>query len=108
MPFGPLRAVVRSLRFRLMLWNAGVVLLLVLITLVGVREGVRRALLAEVTEVLDEDLLEIGLAVGRFAPDLRPLYEELARKAQGHARHGWFVQLVDTDGRLLWASRDVP
>jgi heavy metal sensor kinase len=103
-----LRAVFRTLRFRLTAWNVLVVLLLVALALFIVREGVRQTLLHELDRILIEDTMEIGLAVQRFAPELPPVYEELERKAEGHAQHGWFVQVCDERGRVLWASKNAP
>ena len=56
-----LSVIVRSLRFRLMLWNAGAVALTGVAILFAVREGVRVTLLRELDEVLNEDLREIEL-----------------------------------------------
>jgi heavy metal sensor kinase len=107
-----------SLRFRLTAWNTLVVLLVVIVTLVGVREGVRRTLLAEFDELLLEDVQEIELDLKQaHAP--RPgsrqsaaaaerLHAALNHKAQGHVHHRWFVQFLDADGRLVWASDNSP
>jgi hypothetical protein len=56
---------VRSLRFRLLLWNAGAVLLTGAFILVAVREGVRYTLLFDLDQVLREDLQEIDLHAAR-------------------------------------------
>ena len=52
-----------TLRFRLMLWNAVVVGLTTVVVLVGLRAGVRYALLREVDSLLKEDLQEIALSI---------------------------------------------
>ena len=113
----------KTLRVRLMLWNAGVVLLMVVLTLIGLREGVRYTLIHEMDERLLQDLyeVEIGIAdldltaaeiraaaAGRDAPAANALLNELDRKAHGHAQRGWFIQLLDKQGRELWASVNTP
>lgn len=98
----------RTLRFRLLAWNVLVVILMVIPTLVAAREGLRYALIHEFDQVLEEDALEIGLALQRFYPNLTPLYDELNRKAEGHAHHGWFVQLLGASGGVLWTSKNAP
>jgi signal transduction histidine kinase len=108
MRFGRLRAVTRTLRFRLTAWNTAAVLVMVAVALFAVREGLRRVLWHEFDQILLEDTAEIGLAVREFGTHLEPLYEELERKAKGHAQHGWFVQMLDGQGKVLWASRGAP
>ena len=108
MSFAALKAASRTLRFRLMAWNTAVVLLAGLLTLLGVRGGVRRALLREVDELLLEDTQEIRLALQGAEPNFPRLYEELERKARGHERHHWFVQFRDAAGAVTWASPNAP
>ena len=103
------RASTRSLRFRLMLWNAGIVIVTALMVLVGLREGVRRALIHELDAIIKEDLGEVRLAL-QAAPsqsdlDLR---DELTRKAIGHRAHGWFVRFLHADGTPVWSSVNAP
>jgi len=109
MSFERVSAAVRSLRFRLMLWNVAAGLLTGIGILIALREGVRLTLVAELDQVLREDLKEIQLF---FQPsggdDWQALQEELDRKASGHDYHGWFVQFYDAAGRLTWASRNAP
>src|SRR5579883_458082 len=93
-----LRPLLGTLRFRLTAWTCGVVFLTVALTLVGVREGVRRSLLFTLDEQLREDVEEIGLTVKAFRPDREKLREELAVKARGHAGLGWFAQTYALDG----------
>ena len=54
MSFERFRAWTRTLRARLMLWDAAAVFLTAVAVLVGVREGVRYALLHEIDEALLE------------------------------------------------------
>jgi two-component system, OmpR family, heavy metal sensor histidine kinase CusS len=107
MSFDRYRAAMRTFRFRLMVWNAGVVLLTAVVTLIGVREGVRRALLSEMDQILIEDAQEIGLTLGDVNPILPDEMQEfINRKAQGHKKHGWFARLIYQKGKQLWASDD--
>ncbi|MBY0522019.1 MAG: HAMP domain-containing histidine kinase [Gemmataceae bacterium] len=104
----PLKAAVRSLRFRLMAWNVAVVLLMVIPTLVGVRAVLSHLLLQEFDELLREDGVEIGLALRQSPRQWDVLYQEMERKAQGHVHRGWFVQLFDAEGRIIWSSQNTP
>src|SRR5438132_1533077 len=87
MSFERLKDVFRTLRFRLMAWNTGVVLLMVLPTLFLVREGFRRLVHVEFDRILAEDINEIKLSIKQLYPNLPELYKELKRRAQGHAHH---------------------
>lgn len=109
MSFEPLKTLFCTLRFRLMLWNAGAVLLTALLTLGGVREGVRYALTHEMDQVLLEDIREVELTLDNLG--LRhpaELHEELNRKARGHSHHEWFIRIYDRRGEPLWASYSAP
>lgn len=99
----------RTLRFRLMLWNALAVVLTGIGILLCVREGVRYTLLRELDQVLKEDLQEISLGFqekSRVNWDV--LREELDRKARGHKFHGWFVRFYDDEGQPTWSSASTP
>ena len=105
--FDRFKGLTRSLRFRLMVWNAVVVLLTAIVTLIGVREGLRRALLNEMDQILTEDAVEIGLTITDTSPtETSAVREFIHRKAQGHKKHGWFARLVDHRGQLVWSSDD--
>jgi hypothetical protein len=121
--FGRLKVQFSTLRVRLMAWNALVVILTAVATLVGVREGVRIAIQREIDQVLTEDLYELQYKVadlGITAADFHSaagvplpdravrLLEDLDRKAHGHEQHGWFVQLFTRGGTLLWSSDNTP
>ncbi|MBX3441132.1 MAG: HAMP domain-containing protein [Planctomyces sp.] len=95
-----------SLRLRLAAWNALAVAATALVTLAVLRQGVMWALLHEADKVLAEDISEIELAL-RDTPrgEFDSVLGELERKAAGHQHHGWFVELRDSAGRILWASR---
>lgn len=113
----------RTLRFRLMAWNAFVIALTASVTLLGLRAGVRLAIMNEIDGVLIEDVREIEFALddaGATANAIRAAGDEgatgkiaallaaLERKDRGHEQHGWFVQLFDGEGILAWASEHAP
>lgn len=98
MSFVRTKATLRSLRFRLMLLNAIVVLLASMGTLVGLRAGIRFALVHELDQILAEDLAEIELDLDAAGdPNSSVLFAQLDRKAIGHIQHRWFVQIRDLD-----------
>ena len=95
------------MRFRLAAWNAIVVVLTALVTLLALREGVRWTLVHEMDQILIEDAHEVLLALAALShstDDLSPLTDELQRKALGHRQHGWFVELRNDRGDVLWTS----
>lgn len=98
----------RSIRFRLMAWNTGVVLVMALVALLAVREGLRLTLLSELDERLREDALEVRLAFEEFYPNLGLVKEELDRKAIGHAHQAMFIQILDQHGQIVAASINTP
>ena len=118
-----LKKSLRTLRVRLMLWNAVVVIFTAVATLIGVREGVRRAILHEMDQILIEDVYEIEYKLAdqkTTTADVRRVSEgtpsrvterllaDLNRKAKGHQQHGWFVELLDEQDVLLWSSEGAP
>jgi len=108
MRFEQVRSLFRSLRFRLSAWNTAAVLLIVVVTLVGVRESLRFTLLKEYDHLLLDDTYEVILAVERFYPDLDEIYNEMDRKAAGHVDRDLFVQILDSEGRLMSSSGKPP
>lgn len=97
-----------TLRFRLAAWNAAAVVLIAAGTLLAVRWGFRRALLADMDAILREDRVEVELALSQAYPNYASAYEELDRKAIGHVQHGWFVQVFDPSGKALFSSKNTP
>jgi signal transduction histidine kinase len=100
---------VRTLRFRLMLWNFAAGVLTALGILLAVREGVRDTLVNDLDQALREDLKEIKSAFqapGR--QDWHALQDELNRKAATHDYHGWFVMFLGRDGAIAWSSQNTP
>lgn len=101
------KSVTRSLRFRLMVWNAAVVVVTACVTLIALREGVRITLIRELDELLREDLREIELALNEHE-DSATLHEQLDRKDAGHAQHKWFAALMGGDGKVRYRSKHAP
>jgi signal transduction histidine kinase len=108
MRFEHLRTIFRSLRFRLSAWNTAAVLLIVIVTLVGVREALRYTLVRENDLLLLDDAYEVVLSVERFHPNLGEIYNEMDRKARGHADRSLFVQLLSADGEVMSSSGNPP
>ncbi len=108
MPFAQLPEFVRTLRFRLTVWNTVVVLLVVVLTLWGVREGLRFTLRREADKQLQEDAQEIRLTVERSGVDLDTIYPELDRKAISHRNRGFFIRFFDDKHQSRWASQNAP
>ena len=109
MPLNTIRSHARSLRARLMLWNAGAVAATGLLVLLAVRTGVQKRLISEMDEVLREDLKEITLHFeGNQAYNWTTFTEELDRKAEGHELLRWFVQFYDDQDQPGWSSNNTP
>lgn len=111
MPFVRLRSGLRALplRFKLTLWNTLVMLAASLVTLVALREGLRWMLLKELQVALEDEVYELALLAGQPYASPQELFDEMARTSAGHARHGWFLQLLAADdGRGLWHSSNTP
>lgn len=109
MSFERFRAWTRTLRARLMLWDAAAVFLTAIAVLIGVREGVRYALLHEIDEVLLEDIDEINLLLQEPRPEGEVmLIADLDRKARGHTHHVWFLQFLDKNRKPTWSSINTP
>ncbi len=101
----PEAGVWRTLRFRLAVWNAAVVIITAVVTLVGLRQGVRWALIHELDQVLIDDAreVELGLSV-ESKLGFEALQREFTRMAEGHENRGWYVKLLDADENLIWAT----
>lgn len=108
MPSAHLREAVGTLRFRLTIWNTAVVLVFVLLTLWGVREGLRLVLWKEADDQLLEDAREIQEAIAKHYPDDAKIHDELDRKATTHTHRGLFIEIIDEQGQLKWESTDAP
>lgn len=98
------RSLWRTLRFRLAVWNAAVVVITALVTLTVLRQGVRWALIHELDqELIDDARGTLGITSTPGA-DAQLLKEELNRWARGHERHGWYVKLLGARGEVIWQS----
>lgn len=99
----------RSLRTRLLLWNAGAVALTGIVILLTLRAGVRFTLIADLDQVLREDLAEIKLHFSdEGGYDWETIKEELNHRAEGHDFHRWFVRFFDENGHPTWSSKNTP
>ncbi len=108
MPSAHLKEVFGTLRFRLTAWNTAVVLVFVLLTLWGVREGLRLVLWNEADDQLVDDALEIREMIEQLYPDLDKIHGELERKATTHTHRGLHIRIFDEQVRLLWSSTTSP
>lgn len=108
MRFANPREVFGSLHFRLTVWNTLALFVFVAITLIGVREALRLALLKETNQLLLDDALEMRLTVQEFLPNLEQVEHELQRKVSTHAHRGLFVQLLDREGGVQWEAGALP
>jgi two-component system, OmpR family, heavy metal sensor histidine kinase CusS len=117
------RSTATTLRVRLMVWNAGLIVVTALACFLGVREGLRQTLLSQMDHVLTADVKEISLDVAErhaTADDIRSaaatkkpphaaqLLDDLNRKESVHEYNGWFVEIRDQRGSRLWASDLTP
>ncbi len=104
----PFRKTIKTLRFRLAIWNAGAVALTAAVTIIAVHQATRWELIRSLDELLVEDAEEIRLALRDLPFDGPEFRDELNRKALGHRRHEWFVKLLAHDGESLWDSVKAP
>ncbi len=101
------RSLWRTLRFRLAVWNAAVVVVTALVTLMVLHQGVRWALVHELDQELIDDARGISLELASTpAADPQFLTEVLERWARGHERRGWYVKLFDAGGKLIGKSAE--
>ncbi len=107
-PSSNLKEVFGTLRFRLTVWNTAVVLVFVLTTLWGVREGLRLVLWTEADDQLLEDAREIQETIEQHYPDLDKIKEELDRKATTHTHRGLHIRIFNEAGAVEWTSTNAP
>jgi heavy metal sensor kinase len=107
-PASNLKDVVGTLRFRLTVWNTAVVLVFVLTTLWGVREGLRLVLWKEADDQLLEDAREIEETIEQLYPDLEKIKAELDRKATTHTHRGLHIRIFDEKGVVEYNSTNAP
>ena len=107
MPYGRLR-LWSTLRFRLTLWNTLALLVLVVVTLFGVREGVRYSLWTEADSQLVEDAREVQLTVEQLYPDVKQVHAELNRKSVTHTHRGLYIRIYDEQLREIFVGVNAP
>lgn len=98
------REIFGSLRLRLTVWNTAVVLLMVVFTLWGVREGLRLILWDEADKQLVEDAEEVARTYEHLYPNLPEIYDEFDRKAIVHTYRSLHIRIFDQNQELLWTS----
>lgn len=102
----------RSVRFRIAATTSVAVAAVAIVTILGVRQTIRWAILRELDQVLVEDARELSLVLTELSPGgIDPIVGELRRKATGHLQHRWFTRLLAEDGAIVWQSvtaEDVP
>ncbi len=76
--------------------------------MIAVREGMRLTLLNDTFGVLRDEIQELELAIRELHPDAAAIRNEFERKAEGHREHGWFVELLDQTGAVVWKSPRFP
>ena len=109
MLFGRLKGIVQTLRFRLTAWVALVVFLVVCVTMLAVRVVVLRTIYTQLDPQLQQDTVDVTLAIERYFPNEEKLFEKAMNlKAFGHLHVDWFVQLFDKQGKLLWGQPNAP
>lgn len=98
----------RTLRFRLTLWNALAALLTAAAASLGMQVGVRQALQHELDQFLIDDLqtIEDALTSAPAGDADSPLSE--LKSWYRHPRHGRFVAVFDAQGLKLWETTDHP
>lgn len=113
MPFGRLKDLFSTLRFRLLVWVTLVVFAMVVLTTVTVRAVAHRALLFDFAQLLDLEADEVARDVQRYYPENQPqLIQALQSQVEVLSRREWFrewfISLYTPDGERVWSSRDVP
>src|SRR2546423_1019181 len=104
-----LRELFSTLRFRLVVWITLVVFLMVLGTSIAVREIYHRHLRNEYDQFLEDSLKEVQFSVEKNYPnDKQQLFSTLEDKVKAFQYRGLFVQLYDSQQRLIWPSTASP
>ncbi len=107
MLFARLSDVVKTLRFRLMLWVTVGVCLITLVALLTVHQFVYNTLLHEFDERLKNDIGEVAVAVEQSKIG-DELFHSLEVKANNHFLRGWFVEFYAESGKRIWATTNAP
>ena len=108
MHFERIRRTASKLTVRLTTWNTLVVILVGVAAFIAAREGLRYTLIRETDVVLGDEAAELVLGVQDLHPELENISDVLQRESQSHAKHDWFVELVDREGTAVWTSPNYP
>ena len=106
-----LQEIFGSLRFRLTFWNTALMLIMLAITLYGVREGVRYSLRHEADSQLQEDAVEAKLRFEELSlsgQSMDLFKKEMEDKAIAHTHRGFFVRIFNERNALHWTSPNSP
>ena len=108
MSFARLRASLRSLRFRLLVWNTLVVLVLILVCLLLVRQSAHRARFQLLDDFLSEELDSVCAEIAADSGRPGTLQATIDRHAGFHPRRKLFIQLLDEKENVRWGSIHSP
>lgn len=108
MPFGRLRELFGSLRFRLTFWNSLVFWCAIILVLTGVRLSMRLAMGHEADSQLLEDADELRLLIARVYPDEQQIFDEFRIKTQTHKHRDLFIQILDPQQQIKWQTQNAP
>jgi len=108
MPYGRLRELFSSLRFRLTFWNSLVFWIAIILVLSGVRLSMRLALRHEADSQLMEDAEEIRLVIESLYPEESQIFEELRIKTATHKHRDLFIQIRGSQNKIIWKSAETP
>lgn len=97
----------KTLRFRLMAWIAGLLLVSTISILLATNIGIYYLMLHELDAILNADASEIRLIVEENHPPSLRLQDHLTVKSESYSHLQWFAQLIEND-RQIAASNDLP
>jgi signal transduction histidine kinase len=103
-----LRRFTRTFRFRLMVWNAFVVVLTAALTLLGIQFGMRRAMLHELDVFLVDEVSDLS---GILEAESGGVLQDAARRPARSGRpqsHGHFASILNAGGEAVWMSGEAP
>jgi heavy metal sensor kinase len=98
----------RTLRFRLTLWNTTLVLVLSVVNVAAIRAGLQFTLTRMQDEFLDEEMNSAVLYFDLLSDKPEQLHTRYNIQATSHPRRRLFVQLLDDRGQLAWSSEQAP
>src|SRR5262245_27089019 len=108
MPFERISGLLRTFRARLTFWNTVAFFALLVLTLFGIREGLRFVLRDLLDSLLLQDARDVELILDKYYPNDRDaIANELDRKVFGYEERGWFAQVLDQNGKV-WITAKNP